>query len=287
MRGPRHVLKGHGTENDFVLVPDPDGAFDLDAAQVRALCDRRAGIGGDGVLRVVRTARVPEFAGLADRAEWFMDYRNADGSTAEMCGNGIRVFFRYLQRTGVVEQEAAVATRGGIMRVRPSPDGNVAVEFGQPQVLADRPVVTAAPGPEPTGTTLAALLVPNPHVVVEVTAERAGRARPHPRPGRRPAAAGRAERRVRRARRATGTCACGCTSAARARRARAGPGSSPRPSRSPTADGAGADGRPWRVDVPGGTCHVTWTADAVTLSGPAVLVGEIDLDASWWQCANP
>ena len=52
-------LKGHGTENDFVLLPDPDGSVhgDLSAERVRALCDRRAGIGGDGVLRVVRDRR--------------------------------------------------------------------------------------------------------------------------------------------------------------------------------------------------------------------------------------
>ncbi|MCW2817943.1 MAG: diaminopimelate epimerase, partial [Marmoricola sp.] len=74
-------LKGHGTHNDFVLLPDHDGSVrgGLDAARVRALCDRRGGIGGDGVLRVVR----PD-------GRWFMDYRNADGSAAEMCGNGIR-----------------------------------------------------------------------------------------------------------------------------------------------------------------------------------------------------
>ena len=49
---PVPFLKGHGTENDFVLIPDRDGALELDAAQVRALCDRRAGIGADGVIRI-------------------------------------------------------------------------------------------------------------------------------------------------------------------------------------------------------------------------------------------
>jgi len=91
--------KGHGTENDFVLLPDPDGSLhgDLSAEQmaerVRALCDRRAGIGGDGVLRVVR-----------DDGRWFMDYRNADGSLSEMCGNGIRVFARYLVEEGLADR---------------------------------------------------------------------------------------------------------------------------------------------------------------------------------------
>ena len=100
-------LKGHGTENDFVLLPDHDGSVhgDLSAERVRALCDRRAGIGADGVLRVVRSSGSPLVAErplrlARDREahptpEWFMDYRNADGSVAEMCGNGIRVFAQH------------------------------------------------------------------------------------------------------------------------------------------------------------------------------------------------
>ncbi|GAB3956278.1 hypothetical protein GCM10027614_67990 [Micromonospora vulcania] len=80
--------KGHGTGNDFVLLPDPDGQLDLTPELVAALCDRRRGIGADGVLRVVRAAKHPDGAGLAGEAEWFMDYWNADGSFAEMCGNG-------------------------------------------------------------------------------------------------------------------------------------------------------------------------------------------------------
>ncbi|WP_329174023.1 diaminopimelate epimerase [Streptomyces sp. NBC_01477] len=118
-------LKGHGTENDFVIVPDPDGLLDLSAAQVARLCDRRAGIGGDGLLRVVRSAAHPEAAALADRAEWFMDYRNSDGSIAEMCGNGVRVFARYLQRAGLVGAgDLAVATRAGVRDVHIAKDGD-------------------------------------------------------------------------------------------------------------------------------------------------------------------
>ncbi len=113
--------KGHGTENDFVLVPDPDGVHDLLPTQVAALADRRAGIGGDGVIRVVPT-RAATDAGIreqAGEAEWFMDYRNADGSEAEMCGNGTRVFAAYLRREGLVEgDEFSIATRGGVKRVR-------------------------------------------------------------------------------------------------------------------------------------------------------------------------
>ena len=98
-------LKGHGTENDFVVLPDPDGTVhgDLSADRVRALCDRRAGIGGDGVLRAVR------------RGEgWFMDYRNADGSVSEMCGNGIRVFARYLHEREGEPFPMEIQTRDGI-----------------------------------------------------------------------------------------------------------------------------------------------------------------------------
>jgi diaminopimelate epimerase len=70
-------LKGHGTENDFIVLPDPDGSVhgELDAGLVRALCDRRAGIGADGVLRAIRTQAYDDPAALAarDRAEWFME----------------------------------------------------------------------------------------------------------------------------------------------------------------------------------------------------------------------
>jgi diaminopimelate epimerase len=111
-------LKGHGAENDFVIVPDPDGRIELPPATVARLCDRRAGIGGDGLLRVVRSAAHPEAAAMAGEAEWFMDYRNSDGSIAEMCGNGIRVFARYLRRAGLAGNgDLAVATRAGIRRV--------------------------------------------------------------------------------------------------------------------------------------------------------------------------
>ncbi|MDX2680732.1 diaminopimelate epimerase [Streptomyces soliscabiei] len=125
-------LKGHGTENDFVIVPDAENAIDLTPAAVAALCDRRAGIGGDGVLHVVRSAAHPEAKDMAAEAEWFMDYRNGDGSVAEMCGNGVRVFARYLQRAGlVIEGDLAVATRGGVKSVHIAKDGDVTVGMGR------------------------------------------------------------------------------------------------------------------------------------------------------------
>ncbi len=131
-------LKGHGTENDFVVLPDPDGTLELSAAAVARLCDRRAGIGADGVLHVVRSAAHPDAAAMAGEAEWFMDYRNADGSIAEMCGNGVRVFARYLEHAGSVKPgELPVATRAGVRGVRlaaPAADGtpgDVTVDMGR------------------------------------------------------------------------------------------------------------------------------------------------------------
>ncbi|MFI9582823.1 diaminopimelate epimerase [Streptomyces sp. NPDC052236] len=136
-------LKGHGTENDFVIVPDPDNVIDLPAAAVAKLCDRRAGIGGDGLLHVVRSMAHPEARAMAAEAEWFMDYRNADGSIAEMCGNGIRVFARYLERAGHTEAgDLAVATRGGVKKVHLTKDGEVTVSMGPALLPADGVTVT-------------------------------------------------------------------------------------------------------------------------------------------------
>ncbi len=137
------VLLGHGTENDFVVLPDPDGTVwpedRLDAAMVRRLCDRRAGLGGDGVLRVVRTAHVPDAPAVlgseVERCQWFMDHRNADGTHAEMCGNGIRLFLHVLVSEGLLDRASCeagvlVGTRGGPRRVGATPDGDYWVDMG-------------------------------------------------------------------------------------------------------------------------------------------------------------
>jgi diaminopimelate epimerase len=119
MIDPVKFSKGHGTGNDFVILPDPDGSLALTPEVVAALCDRHRGIGADGVLRVVRSAKHPEAAGYAVDAEWFMDYWNADGSIAEMCGNGVRVFTRYLVTNGLAvpsEDGLPIATRAGVVR---------------------------------------------------------------------------------------------------------------------------------------------------------------------------
>ena len=126
--------KGHGTENDFVIIHDPNGTLTMDPAWVAALCDRRAGIGADGVLRVVPTAKMPGYEADAAEAPWFMDYRNGDGSIAEMCGNGVRVFARYLVAQELAEPGGfGVATRGGIKAVRvPQDGGDITVDMGAP-----------------------------------------------------------------------------------------------------------------------------------------------------------
>jgi diaminopimelate epimerase len=137
------VLLGHGTENDFVVLPDPDGTVwpeaRLDDALVRRLCDRRAGLGGDGVLRVVRSAHVPDAPSVLGEAlaacEWFMDHRNSDGSHAEMCGNGIRLFLHVLVSDGLLDRSTCeagvlVGTRGGPRRVGATADGHYWVDMG-------------------------------------------------------------------------------------------------------------------------------------------------------------
>src|SRR5271165_3637444 len=129
--------KGHGTGNDFVILPDPDGQLDLTPKLVAALCDRHFGIGADGVLRVVRSAAAGRDAG-GPAAEWFMDYWNADGSVAEMCGNGVRVFAKYLVDEGLAAgPELAIATRAGTRTVRAEPDGQFTVDMGAAVVCGD------------------------------------------------------------------------------------------------------------------------------------------------------
>lgn len=125
--------KAHGAGNDFVIMPDPEGTGVLDAARARALCDRRTGIGADGILRVAPTASIEGYADDAAVAAWFMDYRNADGSLGAMCGNGLRVFARYLVDSGLVPAgEFAVATRAGVRTVRVPEHGDVTVDMGVP-----------------------------------------------------------------------------------------------------------------------------------------------------------
>lgn len=139
-------LKGHGTENDFVLLPDPDGSVhgDLDPAVVRFLCDRHAGIGADGVLRVIEGSKQSY---VEDGGDWFMDYRNSDGSTAEMCGNGIRVFVRYLIDEGLAgDKPVRVGTRAGVKEVVLNDDGTITADMGEPSFPGPAGIVVDANG---------------------------------------------------------------------------------------------------------------------------------------------
>ncbi len=133
--------KGHGTQNDFVVLPDLAVRLDLTADRVAALCDRRRGLGADGVLRVAKAGAL-RAAGVLDTLpdgvtaeDWFMDYRNADGSIAEMCGNGIRVFAHYLNATGLeTRTEYLIGSRAGGRPVRVHAagpvDGDITVDMG-------------------------------------------------------------------------------------------------------------------------------------------------------------
>lgn len=158
-------VKGHGTGNDFVIVPDLDGALDLSVDDVRFLCDRRFGIGADGVLRVVRTRHVAEWADDAGVGEFFMDYRNADGSVAEMCGNGARVFVRYLDATGLVtDPELVFSTRGGLRWARINADLTVTIDMGS----VSRADADATVSVGDRTWTARRVDVPNPHAVAFV-----------------------------------------------------------------------------------------------------------------------
>ena len=112
---------GHGTENDFVLLFDPEDAHELTPEQVIRICDRESGIGADGTIRIIKRD-----------GKWFMDYRNADGSLAEMCGNGIRVMARYLVERGhMPEGIFAINTRDGMKHLRVPMSGDISVNMGQ------------------------------------------------------------------------------------------------------------------------------------------------------------
>ena len=153
--------KGHGTENDFVIILDREWMLDITPADVRFICNRRAGVGADGLLRAVLANHVDGWDG--DGAVWFMDYRNADGSIAEMCGNGIRVFTRFLLDQDLVSGPVVeIATRSGLKVATVLPDGRIRVTMG-PVVLGNRSVVvTTADGVDFRAQTA---YVGNPHAV--------------------------------------------------------------------------------------------------------------------------
>jgi len=162
--------KGHGTQNDFIVLPDISAGLDLAPGAVAALCDRRRGLGADGVLRLT-TAGAAVNAGVLDRlpdgvnaGDWFMDYRNADGSRAQMCGNGVRLFAHYLRTSGLEQRDEFVV--GSLAGPRPvvvhradDVNADVTVEMG--------PVTRTGTGAATVGgrrLTGVAVDVGNPHL---------------------------------------------------------------------------------------------------------------------------
>lgn len=167
--------KGQGTGNDFVLFLDEHGTKTLTPAAIAKICDRRFGVGADGVIRVVKTSNIDAGAALAaeaPEAEWFMDYYNSDGSIAEMCGNGVRVFARYLTQKGIVSlgqgETLSVGTRAGVKDIQQNLAG-FAVDMGRWKLESSETLVHAKnldvsrPGQ--------GINVGNPHVVVAVASK--------------------------------------------------------------------------------------------------------------------
>lgn len=247
-------VKGHGTENDFVVVP---GEVELSVERVRALCDRRAGIGADGVLGVVRA-----------ESGWFMDYRNSDGSISEMCGNGVRVFARYLADHEGESFPFAVHTRDGVKVVHDAGAGLLTVEMGSPEVLGMTEVGSAGRRWEAKHISMG-----NPHAVAFVDDLRdAGDLLREPdfdaaiypdgvnvefvvRRGEQHVAM-RVHERGAGETRSCGTGACAVMVA------------------TAVDDGAPRD-TPYVVDVPGGRLEIVWTAAGqILMTGPAVLVAQ-------------
>ncbi|MEU9250474.1 diaminopimelate epimerase [Streptomyces sp. NPDC048270] len=276
-------LKGHGTENDFVILPDPDNAIGLSASAVAKLCDRRAGLGGDGVLHVVRSAAHPDAAHLAGEAEWFMDYRNSDGSIAEMCGNGVRVFARYLQHAGHVEPgDLAIATRGGVKHVHLDKSGDVTVAMGRAVLPEGEVTVSVGERSWPARN----VNMGNPHAVAFVDSlDDAGTL--HTAPPFSPASAyptgvnvefvvDRGPRHVamrvhERGSGETRSCGTGACAVAVAAIRRDGA--------DPAATG---DPATYTVDLPGGTLLITEHPDGrIDMTGPAVIVAAGEFEAAW------
>ncbi|MFF4269971.1 diaminopimelate epimerase [Streptomyces sp. NPDC001536] len=280
-------LKGHGTENDFVIVPDPENAIDLPPAAVAALCDRRAGIGGDGLLHVVRSAAHPEARDMAAEAEWFMDYRNGDGSVAEMCGNGVRVFARYLQHAGhITEGDLTVATRGGVKTVHLAKNGDVTVGMGTARLPEGDVTVSVGERSWPARN----VNMGNPHAVAFVD-DLAHAGTLYDAPPFSPAAAYpdgvnvefvvdrgprhvalRVHERGSGETRSCGTGAC-AVAVATARR----DGADPAVTGTPVT---------YTVDVPGGTLVITERPDGeIEMTGPAVIVAEGEIEPEWLENA--
>jgi diaminopimelate epimerase len=282
--------KGHGTQNDFVLLPDVDAELPLTAERVAALCDRRRGLGADGVLRIT-TAGAALAVGVLDRLpdgvganEWYMDYRNADGSTAQMCGNGVRVFAHYLRASGMESRdEFVVGSVAGPRMVTlhhaDATNADVTVDMGKANRLGSGEAVVG--GRRFTGL---AIDVGNPHLAcVDPTLTAADlRALDVAAPVRFDTAQfpdgvnvevlttpvdGAVSMRVHeRGVGETRSCGTGTVAAAVAALHHRG-------------DSTGT----LRVRIPGGEVDVTVTDATSFLRGPSMLVADGDISDAWWQ----
>ena len=168
--GSLHFVKGHGTQNDFVILPDPDAKLAVTDELVVALCDRQRGLGADGLLRVARAGALvdagvlPSLPDGVAADDWFMDYRNADGSIAEMCGNGVRVFAHYCRVSGLVDSdEFTVGSRAGArpVTVHHADASSAEVTVAMGAVRNDGASSVQIAGRRLTGT---AIDVGNPHL---------------------------------------------------------------------------------------------------------------------------
>jgi len=160
-------VKMHGLGNDFVVIEDRTGRLALARERVRALADRRRGVGCDQVL-VVRAG-----AGAADFA---LAIYNQDGSEAAQCGNGVRCVAALLQRRGLARDGAVtLATRGGPVHCRVERPGWVRADMGVPRLAPqDVPFVASAPAPSyplslgHRSVEIGAVSIGNPHAVLTV-----------------------------------------------------------------------------------------------------------------------
>jgi diaminopimelate epimerase len=147
---------GHGTHNDFVLLFDPQDELELKADQVQRMCNRNSGVGADGLIRIVKQEN-----------KWFMDYRNADGSIAEMCGNGIRVMARYLVERGHQgEGIFGINTRAGMRYLAVPANDDISVNMGKAVMDDEYPEVAVTVGNK--SWPAYNINVGNPHAVVFV-----------------------------------------------------------------------------------------------------------------------
>jgi diaminopimelate epimerase len=219
-----------------------------------------------------------------------MDYRNADGSLAEMCGNGIRVFARYLARHRLVAApEFTVATRSGPRRVRLNATGDVTADMGAVAVLGPGRAVVAGQAYSglrvSVGNPHLACLVEDPLAAFDLSRPPGLDPRQFPEGGnvelvRVTGARSVAMRVHERGSGETRSCGTGAVAAAAAAAA--------------TANGHGGNGQAeegqagdtWEVTVPGGTLGVTLDAGRAWLTGPAVIVAEGELDSSWLATAS-